>query len=87
MPITVTPINSVDDFTNDVRLRTAALINEHVLPREAELWPQRQGVALSDERKRAARTSSRRSSRPASGPPIFLRNMGEWASTSYPTPI
>jgi acyl-CoA dehydrogenase len=57
MPITVTPIDNVDDFTNDVRMRTAALINEHVLPHEGELWPQRQGVAISDEARAAARAA------------------------------
>lgn len=49
MPITVTPIESLDPAINDVRLRTAAIINEEILPREGELWPQRHGEVLSDE--------------------------------------
>ena len=55
MPITVTPLANLDERTNDVRLRTAALINDEILPREGELWPQRQGAALSDEVRAAAR--------------------------------
>ena len=55
MPITVTPIDSLDPAINDVRLRTAAIINDEILPREGELWPQRHGEVLSDEvRARAA---------------------------------
>ena len=55
MPITVTPLANLDERTNDVRLRTAALINDEILPREGELWPQRQGAALSDEVRARAR--------------------------------
>ena len=57
MPITVTPLANLDERTNDVRLRTAALINDEILPREGELWPQRQGAALSDEVRAHARTA------------------------------
>lgn len=55
MPITVTPLANVDERTNDVRLRTATLINDEILPREGELWPQRQGAALTDEVRAQAR--------------------------------
>jgi acyl-CoA dehydrogenase len=38
MPISVTPIPALDDRINDIRLRTAAIINDEVLPHERELW-------------------------------------------------
>ena len=49
MPISISPIASLDDATNDVRLRTAAFINDEFLPREAELFPRRQGVEVTEE--------------------------------------
>jgi acyl-CoA dehydrogenase len=57
MPITVTPIDNLDPSINDVRLRTAAIINEEILPREGELWPQRHGEVLSDEARSAAKAA------------------------------
>ena len=55
MPITVTPIASLDDATNDIRLRTAAIVNDEILPREGELFPQRQGTKVTEEMRSAAR--------------------------------
>lgn len=55
MPITVTPLENLDAFINDVRLRTAALVNDEILPREGELFPQRLGVDITDEMKANAR--------------------------------
>ena len=52
MPITVTPIAGLSDDINDIRLRTARIVNEKILPNEA--------VAL-------ARPAAARSARP-SGP-------------------
>jgi len=48
MPINVTAVPTLPDHVNDVRLRTAALVNEEILPREAELWPQRRGVEVTE---------------------------------------
>ena len=55
MPITVTPLSTVDDATNDVRLRTAKIVNEEILPREGDLFPQRRGTAVTEELKQKAR--------------------------------
>ena len=57
MPITVTPIDNLDPSINDVRLRTAAIINDEILPREGELWPQRHGDAISEEARAAAKAA------------------------------
>jgi len=38
MPINVTPIPTLDDRINDIRMRTARIINEEILPHEEELW-------------------------------------------------
>ena len=57
MPITVTPLENLDSFTNDVRLRTADIVNSEILPREGELFPQRKGTAVSDEDKAQARVA------------------------------
>ena len=58
MAITVTPIPGLDPAVNDVRLRTAALINAEILPNEEALWrTQRSGELDGDERERARHRS------------------------------
>ncbi|MEI8051973.1 MAG: acyl-CoA dehydrogenase family protein [Actinomycetes bacterium] len=57
MPINVTPIATLDDAINDVRMRTADIINNEILPRESELWPQRHGDSISDETRAAAKAA------------------------------
>ena len=38
MPITVTPIEGLSDHINDIRIRTARIVNEEILPNESALW-------------------------------------------------
>ena len=38
MPINVTPIAGLSDDINDIRLRTARIVNEKILPNESLLW-------------------------------------------------
>ncbi len=38
MPISVTPVPTLDDRINDLRLRTARIVNEEILPSEDLLW-------------------------------------------------
>ncbi len=62
MPLNVAAVPTLSDHVNDVRLRTARLVNDEILPREAELWPRGRGAALSDadrEKSRAAREDVR----------------------------
>jgi acyl-CoA dehydrogenase len=61
MPITVAPIEGLSDHVNDVRMRTAAIVNNEILPREAELWAHRRGASNGDDaaRARAAREDVR----------------------------
>ena len=47
MPISISPLPHLDDFTNDIRLRTAKFVNEEFLPRERDLFPRRQGVDVT----------------------------------------
>ena len=68
MPINVTAVPTLPDHVNDVRLRTAALVNSEILPRESELWPQRRGTAVTDgdlSNAKAARESVREQVRAA----------------------
>src|SRR5690348_1412880 len=56
MSINVTPIPTLDERINDIRLRTAAIINEHILPNEAALWNRgRSGEEITDEARAEAR--------------------------------
>ena len=53
MPITVTPIAGLSDDINDVRLRTARIVNEKILPNEALLWHARGSGVTEEERAEA----------------------------------
>ncbi len=54
MAMNVKPVPTLDDRINDIRLRTAEIVNEHILPNEARLWPNREGTELSEHDRRAA---------------------------------
>jgi acyl-CoA dehydrogenase len=58
MPINVTPIPGLSSATNDIRRRTADLINDEILPHEEILWRARRG----EEREPAQKQASRRES-------------------------
>jgi acyl-CoA dehydrogenase len=50
MPITVTPVPSLPDHVNDIRLRTARIVNEEILPVERQLWAGRRDGADEAQR-------------------------------------
>ena len=49
MPITVTAVPTLPDHVNDVRLRTAKIVNDEILPRDTELWPQRRANPTKED--------------------------------------
>jgi acyl-CoA dehydrogenase len=53
MPINVTPIAGLSDHINDIRLRTARIVNEEILPNEAVLWSGRRGQVSDETRAQA----------------------------------
>src|SRR5665213_3316694 len=53
MPINVTPIAGLSDHINDIRIRTARIVNEKILPNEGVLWSGRRGQASEEERSEA----------------------------------
>jgi len=44
----VKPVPTLDDRINDIRLRTAEIVNQWILPNERALWPSREGPELSE---------------------------------------
>jgi acyl-CoA dehydrogenase len=50
MPITVTPTPGLSDHINDIRIRTARIVNEKILPNEAVLWRGHRSGASETER-------------------------------------
>jgi len=50
----VTPIPTLDQRINDIRMRTAEIVNEWILPNEAKLWHLDQGGPLTDRERREA---------------------------------
>ncbi len=59
MPINVTPIASLSDRINDIRMRTARIVNEEILPNEAALWVGRRPDVSDEERTEARRLRER----------------------------
>ena len=55
MPINVTAVPTLPDEVNDVRLRTARIVNEAILPNESVLWPRGRGAMLSESERAASR--------------------------------
>ncbi len=55
MPMNVQPIPTVSDRINDIRLKTAAIVNEEILPNEGKLWAWRDGGRFSDAEVQEAR--------------------------------
>ncbi|MGH9089555.1 MAG: acyl-CoA dehydrogenase family protein [Acidimicrobiales bacterium] len=55
MPINVNPVPTLDERVNDVRLRTAAIVNDEILPIEERLWPQRRHEHVSEAELAAAK--------------------------------
>jgi acyl-CoA dehydrogenase len=53
VPITITPVEGLPDHVNDIRMRTAELVNTQILPRERELWAARRGTASDEDLARA----------------------------------
>jgi acyl-CoA dehydrogenase len=51
MPMNVKPVPTLDERINDIRMRTAAIINEEILPNERKLWRGRSNGASDVERK------------------------------------
>jgi acyl-CoA dehydrogenase len=49
MPVNVTPIVGLSDEINDVRRRTADLVNDEILPNEAVLWRSSRGAGHIDD--------------------------------------
>jgi len=55
MAMNVKPIPTLDDRINDIRLRTAEIVNEWILPNETRIWNFRRGDLRSDEDREQAR--------------------------------
>ncbi len=54
MPMNINVIPGLDDRINEIRVRTARIVNEEILPNETKLWSYRDG-GLSDQERREIR--------------------------------
>jgi acyl-CoA dehydrogenase len=54
MPMNVNPIPTLDERINDIRMRTAAIVNEWILPNESKLWNLGRNGEVSDHDRREA---------------------------------
>jgi len=55
MPMNVQPISTLTDRVNQIRLETARIVNEEILPNESELWALRADGAVDEPRRSRAR--------------------------------
>jgi acyl-CoA dehydrogenase len=55
MAINVTPVAGLSDEINDIRRRTAELVNVEILPHEEALWRTRRDLEGTDDQREAAR--------------------------------
>ncbi len=54
MTMNVKPVPTLDERINDIRMRTAEIVNTWILPYERTLWPQREGAELAEADRRRA---------------------------------
>jgi acyl-CoA dehydrogenase len=54
MPMNVQPVPTLDDRINDIRMRTAEIINKDILPNEDVLWAYHRGGEVTDHQRREA---------------------------------
>jgi len=54
MAMNVKPIPTVDERINDIRMRTAAIVNEEILPNESKLWAYHRNGEVGDHERREA---------------------------------
>ncbi len=52
MPMNVKPVPTLDERINDIRMRTAEIVNQWILPNEARLWGYRRRNEVSDHERR-----------------------------------
>src|SRR4051794_14311768 len=55
VPMNVSPIPTLDERINDIRMRTAGIVNEHILPNENQLWHLRRSDTATEADHRQAR--------------------------------
>ena len=54
MPMNLKPIPTLDERINDIRMRTAEIVNDWILPNESKLWGHRRRNEQSDRDRREA---------------------------------
>src|SRR3954452_16443860 len=72
MVMNVKPVPTLDERINDIRMRTAEIVNTHILPNEGRLWPGRGGDEVDDQARKEA-AELRREVREA------VKKQGLWA--------
>jgi acyl-CoA dehydrogenase len=73
MVMNVKPVPTLDGRINDIRMRTAEIVNDFILPNESRLWPGRGGDGVVDEQARKESAELRTEVREA------VKKAGLWA--------
>src|SRR4051812_22432363 len=54
MVMNVKPVPTLDDRINDIRMKTAEIVNSHILPNEGRIWPGRGGEEVDEQARKEA---------------------------------
>ena len=54
-PMNVQPVPTLDQRINDIRMKTAEIVNQDILPNESKLWAFRRGDAADEQEKKDSR--------------------------------
>ena len=63
MAMNVKPDPTLDERINDIRMRTAAIVNDEILPNERKLWRGRRQREPTERRAQGVARAARRRSR------------------------
>jgi len=88
-PMNVQPVPTLDQRLNDIRMKTAEIVNSNILPNESKLWAFRRDEGVDEQDKKDSRDLRReiqgRSARPGCGRRTCPRNTAAWGSSSCRT--
>jgi acyl-CoA dehydrogenase len=54
-PMNVQPVPTLDQRINDIRMKTAEIVNSDILPNESKLWAFRRGESIDEQEKKDSR--------------------------------
>jgi acyl-CoA dehydrogenase len=88
MPMNCQPIATLDERINDIRMRTAEIVNSDILPNERRLWRAAKDESWSNHAETLELRAEIKEKVKQAGlwAPHLPTEYGAWGSTFWPTP-